>query len=130
MSSEYIFKKEELYHIIIGSSNMTLNAMTKNREWNTKIVASKNGAMVEDVLSEFSMFWQDEHSVSYDEIKERYKTQYDIIKKQQKIAKEQSVIALEQYTLKPNKMQVSFIQNLQSLQMQGEKKALLISATG
>ncbi len=28
----YIFKREEIYRIIIGSSNMTLNAITKNRE--------------------------------------------------------------------------------------------------
>ena len=31
----YIFKKEEMYRIIVGSSNMTLSALTTNREWNT-----------------------------------------------------------------------------------------------
>ena len=34
----YIFKKEEIYRMIIGSSNMTLSAITRNKEWNTKIV--------------------------------------------------------------------------------------------
>jgi HKD family nuclease len=33
----YIFKKEEIYRIIIGSSNMTSAALTSNREWNTKV---------------------------------------------------------------------------------------------
>ena len=33
----YIFRKEEIYRFIIGSSNMTLNALTRNREWNTKL---------------------------------------------------------------------------------------------
>ena len=28
----YIFRKEEIYRIVIGSSNLTMNAMTKNRE--------------------------------------------------------------------------------------------------
>lgn len=37
----YIFKKEELYRIIIGSSNMTQSALTTNREWNTKIVSAE-----------------------------------------------------------------------------------------
>ena len=49
----YIFKQEEIYRIIIGSSNMTLNAMTQNREWNTKIVAMETGAVVRDILNEF-----------------------------------------------------------------------------
>ena len=39
----YIFRKEEIYKIIIGSSNMTLRAITRNREWNTKIVSTENG---------------------------------------------------------------------------------------
>lgn len=30
----YIFKEEEVYRIIIGSSNMTSAALTTNREWN------------------------------------------------------------------------------------------------
>ena len=33
----YIFKKEEIYRIIIGSSNMTSAALTINKEWNTKL---------------------------------------------------------------------------------------------
>lgn len=39
----YIFKKDELYKIIVGSSNMTLSALTKNREWNTRIVSTEQG---------------------------------------------------------------------------------------
>lgn len=31
----YVFRKEEIYRIIVGSSNMTLSALTVNREWNT-----------------------------------------------------------------------------------------------
>ena len=34
----YIFRKGCIYKVVIGSSNMTLNALTKNHEWNTKIV--------------------------------------------------------------------------------------------
>lgn len=41
----YIFRKEEIYRIIIGSSNMTLSAITKNREWNTKIVSAETGEL-------------------------------------------------------------------------------------
>lgn len=34
----YIFKKNEIYRIIVGSSNLTQSALTKNREWNSKII--------------------------------------------------------------------------------------------
>ena len=34
----YIFKSDEIYRIIIGSSNITSTALTSNREWNTKVV--------------------------------------------------------------------------------------------
>ena len=39
----YIFKKNEIYRIINGSSNMTGTALACNWEWNTKIV-SRTGA--------------------------------------------------------------------------------------
>ena len=32
----YIFKKDESYQIIIGSSNLTQSALTYNKEWNTR----------------------------------------------------------------------------------------------
>ena len=46
----YIFKKEELYRIIVGSSNMTLSALTTNREWNTKIVSTEQGEYTQNVV--------------------------------------------------------------------------------
>lgn len=39
----YIFQRDGIFRIIIGSSNLTLNAMTKNREWNTKILSTMQG---------------------------------------------------------------------------------------
>ena len=39
----YIFKKGEGDRIIVGSSNMTQVALTKNKEWNTRIVSTAEG---------------------------------------------------------------------------------------
>ena len=49
----YIFKKDEIYRIIIGSSNMTKTALTSNREWNTRVVSTEKGeiAQSEDIPS-------------------------------------------------------------------------------
>ena len=129
----YIFKNEEIYHIIVGSSNMTLNAITKNREWNTKIVATQKGAMVQDILSEFDSLWEDENSKKYEDISADYRMEYlknKLIKQQQITAKENAIVNLEQYVLKPNKMQVAFIANLNKMLVNNVGRALLISSTG
>ncbi|KIR03960.1 DNA/RNA helicase of DEAD/DEAH box family [Lachnospiraceae bacterium TWA4] len=53
----YIFKKEEVYNIIIGSSNMTAAALTSNREWNTRIVSTNQGEMAKSIVDEFEQLW-------------------------------------------------------------------------
>ena len=49
----YIFQSDEIYKILVGSSNMTNTALTTNREWNTKIVSTKSGEFVSEMLDEF-----------------------------------------------------------------------------
>lgn len=126
----YIFKKEEIYRIIVGSSNMTLSALTTNKEWNTKIVSTDQGEFSQAVVAEFDELWNSEFTCGYDEFIEEYRTQYDLARKQREIAKQEKISSLETYTLQPNSMQINFITNLRKIREAGEKKALLISATG
>lgn len=126
----YIFKKDELYKIIVGSSNMTLSALTKNREWNTRIVSTEQGEYAQELVDEFQGLWGSEYALDYDEFIEKYETNYKVIKKQRTIAKQETVTDIEQYKLQPNSMQLEFISNLEKLKEEGEEKALLISATG
>ena len=129
----YIFKKEELYRIIIGSSNMTQSALTTNREWNTKIVSAEQGEYTQDVLAEFEQLWDSSYALPYEKFIDQYSESYvrnKVIRKQKEIARKQEVVRLEEFTLQPNFMQVGFIANLQKLREYGEEKALLISATG
>ena len=126
----YIFKKEEIYRIIIGSSNMTSSALTSNREWNTKFVSTEDGEMAQEIVAEFETLWNSKNSLSFDEFYEVYKQRYEIIKRQREIAKQDEISSLEKYRLKPNSMQVGFITNLKKILDQGNQRALLISATG
>ncbi len=126
----YIFKNEEIYRIIVGSSNMTLNALTKNREWNTKIVSTEQGEYAIELVDEFNQLWNSEFAQDYQTFIDRYTVNYNIIKKQREIAKKAEVPSLEEYRLQPNSMQVAFVANLQKLRAEGERRALLISATG
>ena len=126
----YIFRKEEIYRIIIGSSNITRTALTSNREWNTKLLSTEQGEITQEILSEFQELWMSPYALSYDDFYERYKEKYTIIKRQKDIARQDEITSIERYRLKPNDMQVGFIRNLKNILAAGEDRALLISATG
>lgn len=134
----YIFQKSEEYRFIIGSSNLTQDALTRNMEWNTKLVSTNKGEMANSVLAEFEKIWNaTEYTKPYEEFIEKYRRKYEekqlfnkMVAKQKKIAKSEAVPSVEAYTLQPNSMQRAFIYNLLELRSKGVDKALLISATG
>lgn len=129
----YIFRRDEIYRIIIGSANMTLSAVTKNKEWNTRIVSTEQGEIARAVLQEFDELWQDEHTLAYEAFIESYRTAYvkeKMIRGQKRQARSEPVVALENYRLKPNKMQAAFVKNVMELRKQQVDRALLLSSTG
>ena len=126
----YIFKNKDIYRIITGSSNMTQKALSVNREWNTKIVSTEYGEYVKEILSEFESLWNSKYSLNFEDFIETYELNYKIIKDQRKIASSKKIASLEEYKLQPNAMQIEFIKSLNKLIEAGEKRALLISATG
>ena len=126
----YIFRKEEIYHIIIGSSNITSAALTDNREWNTKLVSTVHGETANEIVTEFNELWNSNYALTFDEFYENYNERYKIIKHQREVAKQEEITSIEKYKLQPNSMQIGFIINLKKILEAGEDRALLISATG
>ncbi len=126
----YIFKREEVYRIIVGSSNLTLSALTKNREWNVKVISTEQGEYAGDLMDEFTELWHSECAKPFPDFIDEYELHYRIVQEQRKIAKKMRAPSLEQYRLQPNSMQLGFIANLEKIRAAGESKALLISATG
>ncbi|MGH4121265.1 DUF3427 domain-containing protein [Clostridium sp.] len=122
----YIFKHSDHYRLIIGSSNLTQSALTKNKEWNIRISSLEEGSLTDEVLNEFRAMWDEAANLTLEWIDAYEK----IYLKQRESARKSSVPRLSQYTLKPNKMQVSAIQAIDKVRENGAKKALLISATG
>jgi superfamily II DNA or RNA helicase/HKD family nuclease len=122
----YIFKHIDHYKLIIGSSNLTQTALTKNKEWNIKISSLEQGALTEEVLDEFECMWQEAESLTVEWIQ----TYEEIYLKQKEYAKKSTVPRISQYILKPNKMQVSAIQAIDKIRQKGANKALIVSATG
>ncbi len=129
----YIFRQEEIYHFIIGSANMTMSAVTKNKEWNTKFVSTQNGEMAQEILSEFDALWRDSHAKTYDSFISDYRLQYmknKMVRAQREAALQEQIIELDRYKLVPNKMQVEFVNNVLQLRSQNIDKAMLLSPTG
>ncbi|KFX56037.1 helicase [Clostridium botulinum] len=122
----YIFKYSDHYKLIVGSSNLTQSALTKNKEWNLKISSLEEGSLAEGIISEFNNLWNEADELTLEWID----TYEDIYKKQIEYTRKSTVPSLAQYKLKPNKMQVAAIQSLNKLRENGENKGLLISATG
>lgn len=128
----YIFKQDEIYRIIIGSSNLTIDALTRNREWNTKLVTSSDGAILHEIKDEFEDLWQHPETKNYSEVAADYRISYfeNKIKIKQKEIEKDKYFGKLVTPLVPNSMQVAFINNLKKIIQKGEDKALLISATG
>lgn len=126
----FIFNHSSQCNVIIGSSNLTQNALTTNQEWNVKFVSTFEGEMVFLIKKEFEKLWNDPLSFPLEEVIEEYEQERKTLKDLQRKAKAYISSLLQKVELKPNKMQESFIKKLDEIYHSGQNRALLISATG
>lgn len=134
----YIFRRDGVYRMIVGSANLTSAALTQNEEWNTKLIAVNEGEYTNSLLARFNILWNDEQTLPYDEVKEEYTERY----KSARLVRQASEHATEEALdvadgrrpyvtqLSPNLMQEEFVENMHTLLARGARRALLISATG
>lgn len=122
----YFFKKNGIWTILIGSSNLTQTALTVNFEWNLKISSMENGKIVKSILNEFQYAF--ERAV---EINEKNLKEYEEIYKNNKVYKAVQIEVFKPLNKKivPNQMQINALENMEKVRI-NEKRGLLISATG
>ena len=124
----YIFKNKEHYNLIVGSSNLTAQALSTNKEWNIKVSALDESGIVEKVMREFHSDFEKgtpvtaEYILTYEEI---YQSQFLLNRKN----KLESLVEA-QPLISPNSMQIEALENLKNLRVEGKNKGLIISATG
>lgn len=127
-SKGYIFKNKEHYNLIVGSSNLTAQALSTNKEWNIKVSALDESGIVEKVLQEFHADFEmgtpvtTEYILGYEKI---YQSQLLLTRKNR-----QENITHSELVIIPNSMQREALENLKNLRDKGKNKALIISATG
>ncbi len=126
----YIFSKEQddLCRIIIGSSNLTTSALTSNREWNVKLVSKKEGSFAKRVQTEFNEYW--DKALPLANVISQYEKEYHKAQRLKKAIALQAQSLKEELPLSPNEMQQSFVESCLELYERGQKRGLLISATG
>lgn len=122
----YMFKNDEKYTFIVGSSNLTQYALKSSKEWNLKITSLEKGELIEKTNSEFQLMWNHAQVLTNEWISE-YELQYKENKQAHFVNK---VSRIKTYKLKPNKMQIEATKALAILRCEKKDKALLISATG
>ena len=124
----YIFKKDGFYKGIIGSSNMTMNALTVNKEWNVEFTSLNEGEMLSQVRREFESLWNQADDL--ESVLPIYEKIYDDTRRFTNIREISRDLKEKNITLTPNYMQEQFLENIRNLIKHGEDKAILVSATG
>jgi len=125
-SKGYIFKSNEHYNLIVGSSNLTASALTENKEWNLKITGLRSSEIVDKLLDEFHNDFRNATDVTNSFIL-NYQTIYD---KQRLVQQSSNGLTFVDEKINPNSMQEEALSNLAQLRLEKKNKALIISATG
>ncbi len=72
-SKGYLFKKNGVHDLIIGSSNLTQTALCSNTEWNLKISATQESELIDQAVEEFGKEFS-----SAREVTDRYLLGYEL----------------------------------------------------
>ncbi len=127
-SKGYLFKHGEHYDLIIGSSNLTSNALCTNIEWNLKISATPESTIISNTINEFKIEFDKAITVDENFIIE-YEKIYNFQFESTQLIQERLEIDLSKEIF-PNSMQIEALKNIEQLRIENKNKALLISATG
>ncbi|MCX6053637.1 MAG: DEAD/DEAH box helicase [Chloroflexi bacterium] len=124
----YLFRKGENFNLIIGSSNLTADALTSNQEWNLKVTATSKSELLTQALKEFKQSFSNAAEVT-DEFLASYEQLY-LMQNQSNRKVNEFSLTLPQNSIVPNLMQKEALKNIRILRENHKTKALLISATG
>lgn len=131
----YIFDNKKYSTMFIGSSNLTDAALKKNYEYNLKLTSLDNGEVIQNFKVQFDSLWADSTDLSEDWVRE-YESLYKELKHDDKVLHLIENKQPYQYAnnnpkeITPNLMQQEALESLKNLRLTGEKKGLVVSATG
>lgn len=119
----YLFKHQGYKTVVLGSANFTRSALLSNYEWAIKISSSEQAAFTAKIEQQLNLLRKQSRPLTASWLA-NYKKHW---LKPQRTAKKVRNISQE---IIPNQMQKNALQNLQALVKQGQKRGLVVSATG
>lgn len=126
----YIFRQSNYWSVVIGSSNLTQDALSKNMEWNLKVISCVDGELVRNTRKEFDSVWTRAIPVTPEWI-QQYSTLYRDAKTRRNANPQEMPETIEdEREIIPNLMQKEAIASLEAVRAEHKERALLISATG
>ena len=126
----YLFEKEKYHSVVIGSSNISQSALYSAEEWNVKLTDSSFFNIYGKSLNQFEKLWHSNEAIEltqdfideYEKYKKSVNAQNTFDYRKTKIKQENEFV--------PNSMQKRVLQKLKETRINGNKKGLVISATG
>ena len=126
----YLFEKEKYHSVVIGSSNISQSALYSAEEWNVKLTDSSFFNIYGKSLNQFEKLWHSNEAIEltqdfideYEKYKKSINAQNTFDYRKTKIEQENEFV--------PNSMQKRVLQKLKETRINGNKKGLVISATG
>ncbi|WP_100372090.1 DUF3427 domain-containing protein [Bacillus sp. FJAT-45037] len=134
-SKGYIFKHSSHFSLIVGSSNLTAQALKANYEWNVKLDSHENGEIIRHFTQQFEEIWGEAIPLSLPWIEEYERTfELEQWRNRDRIVEmplDYRVNSIEDaLSVVPNKMQEAALASIEAVRDAGNKKTLIVSATG
>ena len=130
-SKGYLFTQKDYYSFVIGSSNLTMNALKVNYEWNIRLTSYEHGEVIQQIQNHLESEWKTAKPLT-----QQWITEYAKSYKELPVAADFDESVLENSTpftigrIVPNAMQQEALANLRDLRDSGARRGLVISATG
>jgi len=125
----YLFEKNKYHTCIIGSSNISQSALYSAEEWNVKLTESSFFEIYKKSISQFKNLWNSDKAI---ELSEDFIFEYENYKNNLKLQKTFDYIKIKNNKnhFEPNSMQKEILEKLKNTRKSGNKKGLVVAATG
>lgn len=122
-----LFHYNDHQKLLLGSSNLTQEALSVNTEWNVLLHSTYQGQLFKEVTHDFNRLWERSETLT-DDVLNEYESRYRRQSQQNIIEEKQSLY--KSATLQPNTMQIKALAALKDARENNHQRSLLISATG
>jgi superfamily II DNA or RNA helicase/HKD family nuclease len=120
----WLFHRESTYSTAyVGSSNLTHSAQVTGLEWNMRVSAARNRAVVEKIAAVFESYWQQPDFEPYDRA-----TFEEAMRRAEGDQEPEFALSLVEVRLEP--FQERLLEQIELARQQGHHRNLLVSATG